>query len=52
MVRRVTVLREGGSDNHKLIDDLVRSGFKVMEAKRVKKSLEEVYLELVKGVRS
>ena len=43
-----TILMDGNSDIPKLVDDLVRSGFKVVEARRVKRRLEEVYLELVR----
>ncbi len=46
--KSVTILVDGNSDIPKLVDGLVRSGFKVIEARRVKRSLEEVYLELVR----
>jgi len=46
--KSATILVDGSSDIPKLVDDLVRSGFKVVEARRVKRRLEEVYLELVR----
>ena len=42
-----TVLMESASNIPELIDDLVGSGFRVVEVRKVRKSLEEVYLELV-----
>ena len=45
---RVVVLVDG--DPSRLLSDLVGMGFKVVEARRVRKSLEKVYLELVRGV--
>ncbi len=46
--KSATILVDGNSDIPKLVDDLVMSGFKVIEARRVKRRLEEVYLELVR----
>jgi len=46
--KSVTILVESNSDIPKLIDVLARSGFKVVEARRVERRLEEVYLELVR----
>ena len=46
--KSATILVDDNSGIPKLVDDLVRSGFKVIEARRVKRRLEEVYLELVR----
>ena len=46
--KSATILVDDNSDIPKLVDDLVRTGFKVIEARRVKRRLEEVYLELVR----
>ena len=37
------------SNPFRLLNDLIRMGFKVVEARRMRKSLESVYLELVRG---
>ena len=47
----VSVLMESASRISELISNLVRLGFKVTETRRVKKGLEEIYLELVKGAK-
>jgi len=46
--KSATILVDDNLNIPKLVDDLVKSGFKVIEAKRVKRRLEEVYLELVR----
>jgi len=45
---RVAVLVSG--DPSRLLSDLVGMGFKVVEARRIRKSLEKMYLELVRGM--
>ncbi len=45
---KVNILLSG--DYSRLLSDLASMGFKIMEIRRVKKSLEKVYLELIKGV--
>jgi len=44
----VTVLMESDLNIPKLIDDLVRLGLRVVEVKKVRRSLEEAYLELIR----